>query len=188
MQVPEDFFVEFYSTSQPDTFNMVINSNDDYEKTVKKIILNETKNLSETDFEEQINKRLQDYEGVISTKKKVTSSVNVGNPRLKEDIKQLYRYICQICETQIKTKGWKSNLQFREEMRYLTSDGHHITPLNKGGLDHPSNIICVCPNCHRRLHSGEYEIIFTAEGPKCKNTLSQDILPIKLETNHTLIK
>jgi 5-methylcytosine-specific restriction endonuclease McrA len=27
---------------------------------------------------------------------------------------------------------------------------HHMTPVSKGGADHPSNVSAICPNCHRR--------------------------------------
>ena len=31
---------------------------------------------------------------------------------------------------------------------------HHLTPLSKGGLDDLSNVIALCPNCHRESHFG----------------------------------
>ncbi len=31
---------------------------------------------------------------------------------------------------------------------------HHITSLADEGADHPSHVIAVCPNCHRRAHHG----------------------------------
>jgi 5-methylcytosine-specific restriction protein A len=32
---------------------------------------------------------------------------------------------------------------------------HHTTRLADDGPDHPASIGGVCPNCHRRIHSGE---------------------------------
>ena len=29
---------------------------------------------------------------------------------------------------------------------------HHLLRLSDGGPDHPSNVIALCPNCHRRVH------------------------------------
>lgn len=29
---------------------------------------------------------------------------------------------------------------------------HHMRPLSAGGPDQPSNVVAVCPNCHRALH------------------------------------
>jgi predicted nucleic acid-binding Zn ribbon protein len=43
--------------------------------------------------------------------------------------------VCSIC-------GWNE----------ASCDLHHITPRGKGGTDQFTNLICVCPNCHRKLH------------------------------------
>ena len=31
---------------------------------------------------------------------------------------------------------------------------HHITPLHEGGADDLSNVVAICPNCHREQHFG----------------------------------
>jgi 5-methylcytosine-specific restriction protein A len=31
---------------------------------------------------------------------------------------------------------------------------HHLTRISDGGPDHPSHVIALCPNCHRRVHAG----------------------------------
>lgn len=31
---------------------------------------------------------------------------------------------------------------------------HHLTRIVDGGLDRPDHVIALCPNCHRRVHSG----------------------------------
>jgi hypothetical protein len=36
---------------------------------------------------------------------------------------------------------------------YLES--HHIIPLSEGGLDHPNNVVALCPNHHREAHHGK---------------------------------
>ena len=38
----------------------------------------------------------------------------------------------------------------------LTPDVHHITPRNEGGSNADSNLIVLCPNCHRKAHSEAY--------------------------------
>lgn len=38
-----------------------------------------------------------------------------------------------------------------------TLDIHHIKPKAKGGTDEHTNLICLCPNCHRLAHSGFYK-------------------------------
>lgn len=32
---------------------------------------------------------------------------------------------------------------------------HHLRRLTDGGLDHPEHVAAICPNCHRRVHSGK---------------------------------
>ena len=39
-------------------------------------------------------------------------------------------------------------------------EAHHLIPLNAqddfdNSLDVDANIVCLCPNCHRKLHFGE---------------------------------
>ena len=117
------------------------------------------------------------------------SGSNLGDPVLKELIKQLYEYKCQICSTQIKKNGWLSSLSSEDQYKFLTADGHHIIPLAKEGLDIPANVVCVCPNCHRRLHSGEYSVKFYQDQPpKAWNEIEDSELPLKLDVAHLLIK
>ncbi|MBW3140565.1 HNH endonuclease [Ferrimonas balearica] len=41
---------------------------------------------------------------------------------------------------------------FLTQGNYLYLETHHIKPLYKGGLDHPSNMVALCANCHRKAH------------------------------------
>lgn len=61
---------------------------------------------------------------------------------LVDKIKKLYNNKCQLCSTSIFLGSDK-----------LYSEVHHIIPLGKphNGIDHISNMICVCPNCHVQL-------------------------------------
>jgi len=34
-------------------------------------------------------------------------------------------------------------------------DNHHIHSLSKGGKDTPGNKCRLCPNCHRKVHTGK---------------------------------
>jgi len=101
-----------------------------------------------------------------------------SNPILKERVKQLYRYTCQICGTQIKKLGWREGMQQHEEFMYLAADAHHITPLSQGGKDKPFNIICVCPNCHRRLHTGEYLLLTVNKLTTCQNPIENSVFEV----------
>lgn len=46
-------------------------------------------------------------------------------------------------------------------------DVHHVIPRSKGGTNHKSNLIYLCPNCHRNIHAGELKLdrkVLTTEG------------------------
>jgi 5-methylcytosine-specific restriction protein A len=38
---------------------------------------------------------------------------------------------------------------------------HHLVRLADGGIDDPSNTVCVCPNHHRELHHGKKSVNLT---------------------------
>jgi HNH endonuclease len=46
----------------------------------------------------------------------------------------------------------RSDAPFRNEKGNPYLECHHITELANEGADHPSHVIAVCPNCHRRAH------------------------------------
>jgi hypothetical protein len=52
---------------------------------------------------------------------------------------------CEFCKSAAPFSNDKGN-------PYL--ECHHITELANEGADHPSHVIAVCPNCHRRAHHG----------------------------------
>lgn len=50
---------------------------------------------------------------------------------------------CELCQK-------KAPFTLRDGTPYL--EHHHIIPLGKGGKDDLSNLVVLCPNCHRKLH------------------------------------
>lgn len=80
----------------------------------------------------------------------------IRNSTIAESVKSLYNYRCQICGDVILRTGWHQNLERKVEWKFLSSDVHHILPLSKGGEDDRLNMLCLCPTCHRKFHSGEY--------------------------------
>jgi predicted HNH restriction endonuclease len=46
--------------------------------------------------------------------------------------------------------------------QYGFVDRHHIHAKSMGGCNQQFNIINVCPNCHRKIHAGEINIICKA--------------------------
>lgn len=45
-----------------------------------------------------------------------------------------------------------------EESNYDILDVHRILPGSQGGKYSEWNMVCLCSNCHRKVHSGEIEI------------------------------
>ena len=52
---------------------------------------------------------------------------------------------CELC---------RSDAPFEDARGYPFLEVHHIVPLAEGGPDVPSNVVALCPNCHRRCHHG----------------------------------
>ena len=82
---------------------------------------------------------------------------NIGNIRRRSKIQSkinpkilaAYGYKCAIC-------GWSLTPSFLAK-KYLWSHGceqHHIVPVAEGGTNEESNIILLCPNCHKMAHYG----------------------------------
>ena len=188
-------YIEFLATSEPRIFSLRVNLEDFYEIEsdefiseiiAKQIINKKTTGLSDEKLDERRKKRLSSYKEDNQKKKEFYSKVHLSNPILKEDIKQLYSYKCQICSIQIKYKGWIPGLTKNQEYYFLSADAHHIVALSDKGKDDPSNLICVCPNCHRKLHTGELEILFDNSGPKCLNSITKKYIELNIDKSHSL--
>jgi predicted restriction endonuclease len=69
----------------------------------------------------------------------------VRSTAVSQYVKQLYRDTCQACGTRLTVAGDRGY-----------SEGAHIRPLGKGhnGPDVPSNVLCLCPNCHVLFDGG----------------------------------
>ena len=182
------FSIQLGPTVNEFNFNVVeVTDIEATEVFAKKFIRQEYSKLDDADTEKQTRNRLKQYsEGKQSSKKNIiTRSVNQSDPILKEHIKQLYRYKCQICTEQIKKVGWSASLSIQEEFEFLTADAHHVDPLELNGVDAPSNIICVCPNCHRKLHTGELLIEFCHNEPTCRNQITGVQQQITIDPDHS---
>ena len=77
------------------------------------------------------------------------------NPLFRDIALKRENYTCELCGTQ-RTFTDKNNEEYFE--------GHHLVMYNlttqkrfKKCLDHPDNIICLCPNCHRHIHHASVE-------------------------------
>jgi hypothetical protein len=93
-----------------------------------------------------------------STNREVTirkTKYRYSDSAMKESMKCLYDYRCQICGMQIFHFGWNANYERKYQWQYMSADVHHIVPLSKGGADAYDNMLCVCPSCHRKFHTDE---------------------------------
>lgn len=82
----------------------------------------------------------------------------VSKPVLKESVKSLYDYRCQACGQVVLRTGWSENLDRRSKWKYMSADVHHVLPLSKHGPDSRENMLCLCPTCHRRFHTGQFRL------------------------------
>ena len=91
--------------------------------------------LNEHDFErlymiwkQKQNKKLIKRNPVVAAITKLRARDDNGN------------YCCELCNS----KAFDSR----------DFDAHHIMPIGLGGIDNIYNTICLCPNCHRLMHTG----------------------------------
>ncbi|WP_266080625.1 HNH endonuclease [Haladaptatus caseinilyticus] len=65
---------------------------------------------------------------------------------IKEFVKTRADGMCEAC-------GEAAPFENRAGEPYL--EVHHIDELGKGGEDHPSKVVALCPTCHKRIHHGQ---------------------------------
>lgn len=65
------------------------------------------------------------------------------NPYLPEMAKRRANGVCQLC-------GIRLDYTDSSGRPYL--EAHHIIPLADDGADELSNMVALCPNCHRKMH------------------------------------
>lgn len=95
------------------------------------------KNLAETSGGGSVPRGVDDPE-----RRPVTSSSQlVRNDRLSSWVKQVHNWTCQMCAVRIQTPSG------------AYAEAAHIRPLGTphNGPDQTTNLLCLCPNCHKRL-------------------------------------
>lgn len=120
------------------------------------------------DFRQQVKKRslrvdksraLLELKSISDTqppgKKKVYVSQIIRNSAFANFVKDRAKYVCEVCgqEPFLKKNG----------QPYAEAD--HVEPLFEKGVDHPDNMRCLCPQCHRVITYGsdaEVSKIFAA--------------------------
>jgi 5-methylcytosine-specific restriction endonuclease McrA len=66
-------------------------------------------------------------------------------------VKELNRYVCQVCGAQ----------PFATRTGRPYAEAHHVVPLHKleSGSLASHNVVCLCPNCHRKMHYGNADLV-----------------------------
>lgn len=84
-------------------------------------------------------------EGTEMPERRTASSTSrvVRNPQLSAWVKQVHDWTCQLCDDRLDTPSGGY------------AEAAHITPLGAphNGPDQASNLMCLCPNCHKRFDS-----------------------------------
>jgi len=86
-------------------------------------------------------------------RKRISTAIS-RNSTIAKYVKELAKYTCELCG---QVGFEKKNGEFYVEV-------HHIEELGNKGLDIPSNLICVCPRCHRIIHYGSDSAIESIKG------------------------
>ena len=94
-----------------------------------------------------------------------------SNPRRSKNALVAAEYKCEFDPTHTTFVNKKSGRQYME--------AHHLIPMRKQGsfefdIDVPENILCLCPNCHRKIHlatDSERRIVLEIAYEKKKDAL-----------------
>lgn len=93
------------------------------------------------------------------------------NPALADTLKSYYRYRCQVC-----------GHDFEPRYGYSIAEGHHIQYLSQGGPDVSRNIVVLCPNHHRVVHTAHAQFNHSELAYEYPNGLRERLmLPDHLE-------
>lgn len=168
--LPTCFFKQYMASAHPEL-----------ESSQDKSLLDESQGkdfltntlLCNIEADNEINQKLLSLPNVDKTetkKIKIRSiTFQIRNRDVREAIKSLYDYKCQVCGGIIYRLGWKPCMNRKQSWKYLSADLHHIHALSNGGPDIRSNTICLCPSCHRKFHTGEFRLIGDGNHVTCKD-------------------
>lgn len=99
----------------------------------------------------EIEKITRDSENNVVEEKIRIAKALVRNSKFSRLVKERASYVCEIC-------GEKPFIQ-KNGIPY--AEAHHINELSKTRIDSPTEMICVCPICHRVIHFGNQESLDT---------------------------
>ncbi len=108
--------------------------------TVRELLYVDVQTATDSDFLEDISEDIRTSQNLETIERVIR--VYRRNNYIVKTLKELYEGDCQFkgCTNMIvTTTGWYT-------------EGHHRIPLGKGGSDHPTNLVILCPQHHKMLH------------------------------------
>ncbi|MBI4722465.1 MAG: HNH endonuclease [Candidatus Stahlbacteria bacterium] len=107
------------------------------------------KEILETEELEDIDEFLKDKSKALEPQKReIVVKEILRDAKKSKRLKAYYDSKCQICN--------KEGFIKKNEKKY--SESHHLVFLGEAGSNDYSNIIIVCPDCHRKLHYAKVQI------------------------------
>jgi len=82
----------------------------------------------------------------VSTKVRM-AKILAKNTKLSNLVKEANKFCCEICGSK----------PFMQKNGKPFAEAHHVDELAQSRIDHPDNMICVCPLCHKIIHYGSEE-------------------------------
>jgi len=130
-----DYLKEFFSENFKLIQNFEIQDNFQREKEI-----------FEKKVTQLLEKKLPEPKGSKNPKKRnSTVIIYERDANVKAWVLQNSKGTCESCG---------SNKHFEAESGIAFLEVHHLKRLSDGGSDTPSNVVAICPNCHRELHLG----------------------------------
>lgn len=120
------------------------------EETNPQVLTAETVKMEETEEQEvaqlpidELLSRARNYHSGPANTYTSTTQQRRRNPLLQLAAKARANGVCQLC-------GITLDYKDKQGRPYL--EAHHIIPLAEDGPDELSNMVALCPNCHRKMH------------------------------------
>ncbi|HNE50397.1 MAG TPA: HNH endonuclease [Chitinophagales bacterium] len=156
---PKDFInkIDKIVTNNPDSYFIVTILDNNLTDENAELILSKNE-LEQNELEKHIKNTYKSreklIEELINSKPKEDETITINRIQYKRDnytialIKQVRGHKCQICSKEIITK---------EGTKYI--EAAHIIAKSEKGKETPSNILLLCPNCHKEFDLGDRKII-----------------------------
>lgn len=106
---------------------------------IKKLKENKTKKMSLY----QLEQRAIENEGRELSIRETKCKIFIRNTDVAELARRYANGVCDLC-------GMDAPFKDKQDSPYL--EAHHIEWLSKNGIDDITNVVALCPNCHKKMH------------------------------------